>query len=317
MLAIESTRTGRFGKPIGLGMYRLGEVSGAEHPVDGRTLRYQHRRPELLAAAVEYILERGIAELSLRPMAKELGVTHATLLRHFGTKEALVLEVVKSIREDLLDQLVRSSGHRAPDSPGRSMWAAWRQLCEPSERRQFVLLFELGPGRVGVARGRDAHGRTPARHGRDRRADRRVVGVLGDRHCAALLLRSEEPVGLVLRSADDRFVALHDDRSLHQLFVLQQDVDHRLRLTDERRRIETELLELRVLAHEVFDRILEHSDDLLERRLVGRRLEVLDDLGVDSQLLGDRQGVVGRASIGVVVDRHLGHEDVTFVVRVD
>ena len=136
-------------------MYRVGGVSDAEHQVDGRTLRYQHRRPELLAAAVEYILERGIAELSLRPMARELGVTHATLLRHFGTKEALVMEVVNSIREDLLDQLVRSPGDRVPDTPGRAMWAAWRQLSEPSERRQFVLLFEL------VA----MHARDPSRFG--------------------------------------------------------------------------------------------------------------------------------------------------------
>jgi AcrR family transcriptional regulator len=118
-------------------------VSRAKEQVDGRTLRHQHRRPELLAAAVEYILERGIADLSLRPCAKELGVSHATLLRHFGTKEALITEVVNRIRTDLLDQLVRSSGGRVGDTPARAMWAAWRQLCEPSERRQFVLLFEL------------------------------------------------------------------------------------------------------------------------------------------------------------------------------
>ena len=130
-------------------------MSDAEYQVDGRTLRHQHRRPELLAAAVEYILERGIAELSLRPMARELGVTHATLLRHFGTKEALVVAVVNSIREDLLDQLVRSSGGRVPDAPGQAMWAAWRQLSEPAERRQFVLLFEL------VA----LHARNPSRFG--------------------------------------------------------------------------------------------------------------------------------------------------------
>jgi AcrR family transcriptional regulator len=141
-------------------MCKVGRVSDADHRdaedrVDGRTLRYQHRRPALLAAAVEYILERGIAELSLRPMAKELGVTHATLLRHFGTKEALVMEVVSSIREDLLDQLVRSSGGRVPETPGKAMWAAWRQLSGPTERRQFVLLFEL------VA----MHARDPSRFG--------------------------------------------------------------------------------------------------------------------------------------------------------
>ncbi|MFQ1002648.1 TetR/AcrR family transcriptional regulator [Modestobacter sp. SSW1-42] len=127
----------------------------AEVRVDGRARRFEHRRPELLAAAVEYVLDHGITELSLRPMAKALGVTHGTLLRHFGTKEELVVEVVTTIRGALLDDLVRSAAERAPDSPADAMRAAWRQLCRPAERRQFVLLFELvalevrEPGRLG------------------------------------------------------------------------------------------------------------------------------------------------------------------------
>lgn len=127
-------------RPVGPTVAR---VSGDDERIDGRSLRFQHRRPELLAAAVEYVLDHGIADLSLRPMAKELGVAHATVLRHFGTKEALVTEVVNTIREDLLDDLVRSAGAPAADSPQDVMWTAWRQLTQPSERRQFVLLFEL------------------------------------------------------------------------------------------------------------------------------------------------------------------------------
>jgi AcrR family transcriptional regulator len=115
-------------------------MGAAEKNLDGRTLRHQHRRPELLAAAVEYILENGIAELSLRPMARSLGVTHATLLRHFGTKEMLITEVIDHIRDDLL---ARSAGGRAGATLESSMWATWRRLCESSERRQFVLLFEV------------------------------------------------------------------------------------------------------------------------------------------------------------------------------
>jgi AcrR family transcriptional regulator len=118
-------------------------VDAAEHGVDGRTLRHQHRRPELLAGAVEYVLEHGVAELTLRPMAEALGVTHATLLRHFGTKEALVEEVISAIRIDLLDTLAASVGDIAAAPPAHSMRTVWRQLCEPTERRQFVLLFEL------------------------------------------------------------------------------------------------------------------------------------------------------------------------------
>jgi AcrR family transcriptional regulator len=118
-------------------------VTRPDRKVDGRTLRHQHRRPELLAAAVEYILDHGIAELSLRPMANALGVTHATLVRQFGSKEDLIAEAVATIREGVLKRRVQSSGEAAAPSLAAAMWASWRRLCEPSERRQFVLLFEL------------------------------------------------------------------------------------------------------------------------------------------------------------------------------
>lgn len=130
-------------------------MTSDERRVDGRALRHRHRRPELLDAAVEYVLEHGIADLSLRPFARELGVTHATLLRHFGSKEELVREVVVRIREDLLDESARLPPDRAPATPAEAMWGAWRRLTDPAQRRQFVLLFEL------VA----AHARDPGRFG--------------------------------------------------------------------------------------------------------------------------------------------------------
>ena len=70
-------------------------------------------------------------------------MTHATLLRHFGTKEELVTEVITAIRVDMLDKLGASVGDIAAVHPARSMRTVWRQLCEPAARRQFVLLFEL------------------------------------------------------------------------------------------------------------------------------------------------------------------------------
>jgi AcrR family transcriptional regulator len=118
-------------------------MGAAEHKVDGRTLRHQHRRAELLAGAVEYILDNGVGELTLRPLADALGVTHATLLRHFGTKEELVREAITAIRIDVFDKLRASAGDIAAAPLARSMRAVWQQLCEPTERRQFVLLFEL------------------------------------------------------------------------------------------------------------------------------------------------------------------------------
>lgn len=102
---------------------------------------------------MEYILAHGVADLSLRPMADALGVSHATLLRHFASKEDLIGEVVSTIREGVLQ--ARTGQRDDTLDLAEAMWTVWRQLCQPSERRQFALLFELvaanerDPGRFG------------------------------------------------------------------------------------------------------------------------------------------------------------------------
>jgi AcrR family transcriptional regulator len=111
--------------------------------VDGRTLRYQHRRPELLAALTEYILDSGITDFSLRRTAAALGISHATLIRHFSTKEELLVEVVHTITTGFNDRLRRETGSGHLRSVKEYLVSIWEHLCEPAERRQFLLLFEL------------------------------------------------------------------------------------------------------------------------------------------------------------------------------
>ncbi|MCG7205092.1 TetR/AcrR family transcriptional regulator [Streptomyces arenae] len=111
--------------------------------IDGRSLRFRHRRPQLLAAATEYVLDHGVGGLSLRPVAAALGVTHATLLRHFSSKDELVLSVLDKIRDDLAEQLTSDPEYRAARSMAELIRAVWRRLCEPREQRQFLLLFEI------------------------------------------------------------------------------------------------------------------------------------------------------------------------------
>ena len=48
------------------------------------------RRPEILDAVVDYIADNGIADLSLRPLAKALGHSTFVLTYHFGDKDGLV-----------------------------------------------------------------------------------------------------------------------------------------------------------------------------------------------------------------------------------
>jgi len=74
-------------------------VENGEERVDGRKLRYAHRREELLTASAAYVLEHGVADLSMRPLAQSIGVAPSALIHHFGTKEQLVTEVLGLIRD--------------------------------------------------------------------------------------------------------------------------------------------------------------------------------------------------------------------------
>lgn len=106
---------------------------------DGRRVRYQHRRPELLDAVAAYVLAHGLAGLAMRPLAEAVGVSHGTLLHHFGSKENLVTEVIDLLRRHLAD----AAG--LDGAPARlADLAAWWQRSTTAERLPvYRLLFEV------------------------------------------------------------------------------------------------------------------------------------------------------------------------------
>jgi AcrR family transcriptional regulator len=112
---------------------------------DGRSQRFAHRRGELLDAAAEYVLERGVTETSLRPMATALGVTHKTLLQHFGTKERLFIEVMRELRERERRVLLQRTAAATGDQPDALdvLRVMFERLAAPDHDPFLRLLFEL------------------------------------------------------------------------------------------------------------------------------------------------------------------------------
>lgn len=53
------------------------------------------RREQLIAVAIEVFGEHGFAGASLRAIAEQAGVSHATLIQHFGSKEGLLTAVLE------------------------------------------------------------------------------------------------------------------------------------------------------------------------------------------------------------------------------
>jgi AcrR family transcriptional regulator len=51
-------------------------------------------KADLLEQVTSYILENGLQDLSLRPLAESLGTSARMLIYHFGSKEQLVIEAI-------------------------------------------------------------------------------------------------------------------------------------------------------------------------------------------------------------------------------
>ncbi|MGH3244788.1 MAG: TetR family transcriptional regulator [Trebonia sp.] len=97
------------------------------------------RKQELLEAAYEYALGNGLAGMSLRPLAKEIGSSPRVLLFLFGSKEELIRALLARAREEELRYLAELSEQHGLAATGRDVWA-W--LADPSHRALLALWVE-------------------------------------------------------------------------------------------------------------------------------------------------------------------------------
>jgi AcrR family transcriptional regulator len=102
----------------------------------------QDPKARLLAAVVAHVAEHGVGELSLRQLAAAIGTSHRMLNYHFGSKEGLLVEVVKTVEARQRDALARL---QADPAGTRAELARrfWRQLTDPALRAHERLFFEL------------------------------------------------------------------------------------------------------------------------------------------------------------------------------
>ncbi|HYU85939.1 MAG TPA: TetR/AcrR family transcriptional regulator [Kribbellaceae bacterium] len=100
------------------------------------------RREQLLAAAVEHVAAHGISDLSLRQLAAALGTSHRMLVYHFGSKEGLLVAVVRAVEQRQRQALGELTAD--PDLPpleqGRRLW---QRLTDPALWPHERLFFEM------------------------------------------------------------------------------------------------------------------------------------------------------------------------------
>jgi len=105
--------------------------------------RKSERRADLLDASIEYLLEHGVADLSLRPLASKVGSKARLLVYHFGSKEALVTEAMIVVRDRVQQNfaaLVKNGQGRKPSQMIRDFWN-W--AISKEHERYLRLFFEV------------------------------------------------------------------------------------------------------------------------------------------------------------------------------
>jgi AcrR family transcriptional regulator len=102
-----------------------------------RTVNKQ-RPAELCAAIVQYLVEHGIADLSLRPLAKAVGSSPRVLLYYFGSKENIIVKALAEIR---VRQRTKYAQMDAPTFE-QACRSIWNHMSAPASQPLFRLFFE-------------------------------------------------------------------------------------------------------------------------------------------------------------------------------
>jgi AcrR family transcriptional regulator len=99
-------------------------------------------REKLLAAVIDVVLADGIADKSLRAIAGAAGTSHRMLIHHFGSREGLLVEVIRAVearQRAVLAELARNGG----EEPAAREMRFWEHLRSPELAPQERLFFEV------------------------------------------------------------------------------------------------------------------------------------------------------------------------------
>ncbi|MEA2383101.1 MAG: hypothetical protein QOH72_3072 [Solirubrobacteraceae bacterium] len=122
-------------------MYHMVRPSASIAPMTGGS-EEMGARERLLAAAMEHVAQHGVGNLSLRGLAAELGTSHRMLIYHFGSREGLMIEVIRAVearqRAALAEMLLDED---AP--PAETMRRMWRRVADPALWPNERLFFEV------------------------------------------------------------------------------------------------------------------------------------------------------------------------------
>lgn len=101
------------------------------------------RKPQLIAAILDYLLDKSLASVSFRTIAQALGVSTYTLVYHFGTRADLLKEVVAAVstRATFIEEQLLERPDTL-DAYFEGFEASWEWTLQPRNRQLQRLEFE-------------------------------------------------------------------------------------------------------------------------------------------------------------------------------
>lgn len=99
-------------------------------------------RERLLDAAIDYVAQHGLSDVSLRTLAEALGTSHRMLIHHFGSKERLWVEIVRTV--EARQRALLADTLPDPEQPiADAMWGWWKHISDPALWPNERLFFEI------------------------------------------------------------------------------------------------------------------------------------------------------------------------------
>ena len=105
-------------------------------------MREKSAKDLLLDQLVDHFVTDGLGDLSLRKVAAAIGTSHRMLLYHFGSKNGLLLEVVRAVEARSRGQF-GELGRGAGFETDRVIREMWRFVADPAQGDFERLFFAL------------------------------------------------------------------------------------------------------------------------------------------------------------------------------
>src|SRR6476659_2722221 len=106
-----------------------------------------NRREELLQQVTDYVLGEGLIGLTLRPLADAIDTSDRMLIYHFGTRDALVTDVVVESTRRAIEAVEQVPPAPTMRSAVNRLWAAYQ--TEPLHSCLRVYLQAAATGLIG------------------------------------------------------------------------------------------------------------------------------------------------------------------------